>query len=111
MEIWLDAHISPALAKWIEAEFSTPCIHVRDLNLRESSDESIFHAARKKDDVIVMTKDEDFCRLLIRFKAPPKIIWLTCGNSSNREMQAILIQKLPIALKVLKENELVEIAR
>ena len=41
---------------------------------------------------------------------PPKIIWLTCGNTSNARMQEILATSLPGALAMLEAGEeLVEI--
>ena len=109
MEIWLDAHISPLLADWIGREFSIACYPLRDLQLRDAADEEIFHAAKDKGDVIILTKDNDFLDLLERLKSPPKIIWLRFGNCSNRQMKAFLKGELPIALVLLEENELVEI--
>jgi predicted nuclease of predicted toxin-antitoxin system len=43
--IWVDAHISPAVAKWITAEFGEPAQSVRDLGLRNAKDKDIFAAA------------------------------------------------------------------
>lgn len=36
MTIWLNVHLSPALAVWITATFGITAIAVRDLALRES---------------------------------------------------------------------------
>jgi len=55
MEIWLDAHISPLLATWITTEFSIGCHPLMDLHLRDSEDEEIFLAAKKKENVIILT--------------------------------------------------------
>ena len=110
MEIWLDAQLSPLLAKWIKQEFSIECFALRELSLRDAADALIFAEAKKKNEVIIMTKDEDFRELLIRFNAPPKIIWLTFGNCSNEVMKEILKRDLKKALSVLAENDLVEIS-
>ena len=110
MQIWLDAHISPLIAEWIAKEFSIECVAIRELKLRDAADVVIFNAAKKKSDVVIMTKDDDFRDLLNRLKAPPKIIWLTFGNCSNKDMQEILKRGLPVALSFLKENDLVEIS-
>ncbi len=56
--IWVNAQLSPALAKWITTEFGEPAQSVRDIGLREAKDKDIFAAAREAD-AIVMTKDED----------------------------------------------------
>jgi predicted nuclease of predicted toxin-antitoxin system len=35
-------------------------------------------------------KDRDFVELVKGRGAPPQIVWITCGNTSNREMMRIL---------------------
>ena len=80
--IWIDAHLSPAIATWITNTFGITAIALRDLGLRDAEDPEIFEAA-KAQNVIFMTKDSDFVDLVERLEAPPQIIWLTCGNTSN----------------------------
>jgi len=109
MEIWLDANISPAIASCIRAEFSIQCFHLRDLGLRDAGDPIIFKAAKVKGNVTLITKDDDFCKLLIQLNGPPKIIWLTFGNCSNQLMKEILKRDLQKALRLLEENDLIEI--
>lgn len=109
MMIWIDAQLSPAIASWISTNFAVRAVAVRDLNLRDAEDVEIFLAA-KKADAIVITKDRDFVDLLDRLGAPPKIIWLTCGNTSNARLKEILTANLADALDILVGGEnLVEI--
>ena len=97
MILWLDAHISPQLAPWIQDIFGIDVFHVRDLDLREA-------------DAIVITKDRDFVELLERLGSPPKIIWCTCGNTSNARLRTIFSKTLSDALNLLNQGErLVEI--
>ena len=63
--IWTDPHLSPALAKWITAEFGEAAQSVRDVGLREAKDNDIFAAARQAN-AIVMTKDADFVEMVDR---------------------------------------------
>lgn len=86
MIIWVDAHLSPAIATWITATFGIPALALHDLGLRDAEDPKIFEAA-KSQEVIFMTKDSDFVELVDRFGSPPQIIWLTCGNTSNARLQ------------------------
>jgi len=110
MVIWLDAQLSPQIAKWICDNFKLNCVHVRELGLRDSTDTQIFQKAREKGNVIIITKDADFLSLIIDKGAPPKIIWLTCGNTSNESLKKILSEKLTLTLKLLSEgNNIVEI--
>jgi predicted nuclease of predicted toxin-antitoxin system len=107
--IWVDAHLSPALARWISAEFNLPAQPLRDLGLRNAKDHVIFEAARQEN-VIILTKDADFAELLERLGPPPQIIWLTCGNTSNAALQGVLRKSLPKALAIIQSGEpLVEI--
>ncbi len=80
--IWIDAHLSPAIATWITNTFGMTALALRDLGLRDAEDTEIFEAA-KAQGVIFMTKDSDFVDLVDRLGEPPQIIWLTCGNTSK----------------------------
>ena len=88
MTIWIDAHPSPAIATWITKTFNIPAFALRDLNLRDAEDTEIFKAA-KAQEVIFITKDSDFVDLVNRLGSPPQILWLTCGNTSNAQLQKI----------------------
>lgn len=110
MTIWVDAHLPPAIATWITSTFGVEAIALRELGLRDAEDLEIFEAA-KAQEATVMTKDSDFVDLVARLGAPPKIIWLTCGNTSNVRLREILSKTLPRALELLATGEtLVEIS-
>ena len=110
MKLWIDAQLSPSLAKWISENFTTiEAVAIRDLGLRDAEDQIIFFSARETD-VTVMTKDSDFLELQRRLGAPPKIIWVTCGNTSNAKLREILAASLRQACELLESGEiLVEI--
>lgn len=101
--IWLDAQLSPALAPWIQSQFHEPCVAVRDIGLRDAEDTEIFNQA-KAADAIVMTKDRDFVELLHRNGPPPRVIWLTCGNTSNANLKSLLSTHLPSALSLISNS-------
>lgn len=110
MNLWLDAQLSPSLARWMSTELGVEATAVRDLGLRDASDPEIFMAARAAD-AVVITKDADFATLLERHGPPPRIVWLTCGNTSNARMREILEATWPAAHSLLEAGEkLVEIA-
>jgi predicted nuclease of predicted toxin-antitoxin system len=108
--IWVDAHLSPALAVWIAVEFKHPAQAVRDLGFRQAKDKQIFEAAREAG-AIILTKDSDFVDLIERFGPPPQVLWVTCGNTSNAALRDNLRQSFPSALALLAKGEpLVEIS-
>ncbi|WRH67897.1 MAG: DUF5615 family PIN-like protein [Planktothrix sp. GU0601_MAG3] len=85
MKIWVDAHLSPAIATWITNTFGVTVVALRDIGLRDAEDPEIFEAA-KAQGVVMMTKDSDFVDLVERLGSPPQIIWLTCGDISNARL-------------------------
>ena len=108
--IWLDAHLSPALAKWIADELGHPAQSVRDLGLRHAKDKDIFAAACQAK-VIVLTKDADFAEMVERLGPPPAVVWLTCGNTSNEALRELLKDALPRAIEMIGRGEsLVELS-
>lgn len=110
MTIWVDAHISPRIAQWITERFEVEAKALRDIGLRDARDEQIFREARKAA-AVVLTKDSDFVRLLEAWGSPPKLIWLTCGNTSEAALKEILLHRLPSALSLLRSGEeLVELS-
>jgi predicted nuclease of predicted toxin-antitoxin system len=102
--VWIDAQLSPALARWITETFGLQAYAVRDLGLRDAKDTEIFQAARQAG-AIVMSKDSDFAMLLERFGPPPQILWVTCGNTSNAHLTKILATSLSQALQLLDRGE------
>jgi len=112
MNFWIDAQISPAFAPWLSARFSVPAYPLRDLGLRDATDRKIFDAARSTGAVVVLvTKDYDFSELVIRHGAPPQVLWVTCGNTSNVRLRVIFKQLFSQALALLQNGDpIVEIA-
>jgi predicted nuclease of predicted toxin-antitoxin system len=105
MTLWLDAQLPPALARWIsEQPWGVNAVAVRDLGLRDASDQEIFRRARDAG-AVVMTKDRDFIRLLDEQGPPPQVIWLRLGNSSNAALQQVLSTTLLQALELLRNGE------
>jgi predicted nuclease of predicted toxin-antitoxin system len=107
--IWLDNHLSPALARWIGEEFGETCVQLRDLGLACAPDREIFSAAKLAARVFI-TKDHDFAELVARLGPPPGIVLLTCGNTATAHMRALLRDQLAVALRLVADGEpLVEI--
>ena len=106
-EIWIDAQLSPALAAWINQNYEDiEAKSVRAVGLRDADDQEIYQAAREAE-VVMMSKDSDFLNLLDRHGPPPRMIWVTCGNTSNRRMREILDQTLQSAIEILQGEETV----
>lgn len=90
MTLWIDAQLSPQLAPWLEECLGVAAVAVRDLGLRNAKDREIFLAAREAA-AIVMSKDSDFVTLAERHGPPPKLLRVTCGNTSNAYLKSLLL--------------------
>lgn len=109
MRLWLDNHLSPALAVWITAELGHDALVVREIGLAQAADIDIFRRAGAAQAVLV-TKDRDFAELVDRLGPPPAVVLLTCGNTSTAFLRTFLQQRLPAALSLIAQGEaLVEI--
>lgn len=104
MNFWIDAQLPPTLASWLQDTFEVDARALRDLELRDAQDIQIFEAARVANAVVV-TKDSDFVDLVCRLGTPPQILWLTCGNVTNRKLRQLLMVTLPDALERLRQGE------
>ena len=104
MKIWIDAQLPPTLATWLKNNFDLEAIALRDIELRDAQDIEIFEAAGTAN-AVIMTKDSDFIDLVCRLGTPPQILWLTCGNVTNRNLRRLLTATLPDALERLLQGE------
>jgi predicted nuclease of predicted toxin-antitoxin system len=102
--IWVDAQLPPALAGWLGTQFAVEAINLGSLGLRQVQDIDIFQSARRPGHVI-MTKDDDFVDIVTRLGPPPQILWVTCGNVTNRALQELLTQAFPAARSHLEAGE------
>ena len=111
MTIWIDAQLSPFIALWINSNFpELNAKSLRSLGLRDANDFIIFQEARKAN-VIIMSKDLDFAKLIDLHGTPPRLIWITCGNTSNANMCEILQSSLLQAVALLNNGDsIVEIS-
>jgi predicted nuclease of predicted toxin-antitoxin system len=64
-------------------------LHVRLLGLAEADDLTIWNHA-KDHDLVIVTQDSDYSDWNKLRGAPPKIVWLRCGNTSVDQMHSKL---------------------
>ena len=62
--------------------------------------------AARDAEAVVMIQDKDFVELLRRLGPPPKVLWLTCVNTSNARLREVPTNVLPAAMKLLDQGEI-----
>ena len=106
MIIWVDAQLPPSIATWLVETFGVTAISLKELGLRDAKDTEIFEVA-KQPNLVIMTKDSDFVDLVCRLGSPPQILWLTCGNVTNRNLRRLLNLTFLDAISQLQRGEIV----
>ena len=95
-QVWIDAQLPTALARWLRTEHGVDTVHVEELGLLRARDPVIFARARSADrSVVIVTKDDDFPKLLGQHGSPPQVVWLRCGNVTNQELRRIVQEAWP----------------
>jgi predicted nuclease of predicted toxin-antitoxin system len=91
MKLLLDANISWRLSAKLKFHFEN-CLHVDRIGLKiPPSDKKIWEYALSND-LVIVTNDEDFIKMLNLKGFPPKIILLKTGNQSNQYIEMLLIK-------------------
>jgi len=101
MRLLIDAQLPPGLCDWFQ-ERGLAAAHVRDVLGGQAPDRAI-HDHVERQALTLVTKDDDF---LLRY--PPvrsQLIWLRCGNITNRGLRLWLAPLWPTVEARLKEGE------
>ena len=91
---WLDAQLPPQLAIWLTEVFGVRAFSASFLGYRDATDEVIFQAAKLADAVIV-SKDSDFLDRVSRYGSPPRLLYVTSGNSTTRHLKEVFLRTFP----------------
>ena len=103
--LWLDTHISPAIAKWIADYTGFSVKSSYSLSLHYLSDLEIYARAREQGNIIIISKDTDFAELISRQGSPPKLINLKIGNCDNRTMWEFIKPHIVKAVDLLTSSD------
>lgn len=106
MRFLIDAQLPPALCGWF-AERGFDAEHVTQHLGGQTADAEIA-AYAAANTLVLITKDDDFA---LRF--PPEayqLVWLRCGNITNRALREWLIQRwMPLLANLQAGERMVEV--
>lgn len=91
MKLLLDQNLSFKLCAAL-ADLFPGSAHVRLLGMAEADDRTLWNHA-KVNGFTLVSQDSDFADLAVLYGAPPKVIWLRCGN-----------QPAPAVVKLLRDH-------
>lgn len=105
-EFWLDCHLSPVIAKWLNEKTGYVFKSAYILNLYGLTDLEIYELAKKTSNVILISKDSDISDLINKYGYPPKLINLKIGNTHSRILYEFLLDNLEAALIKLVDEDI-----
>lgn len=89
MKLLLDENLSFRMLAELEPIFPGSS-QVRLLNLETADDRTLWNYAREHG-FALLTQDADFQELATLYGAPPKVVWLTCGNRRRDFITRLLL--------------------
>ena len=101
MKLLLDENLSPRLVQRLASDFPGSD-HVDALGLHGKSDADVWAHARQHGFVIV-SKDDDFRQMSFLHGSPPKVVWLTVGNSGT-DVIGLLLRNNKARIAALVED-------
>jgi predicted nuclease of predicted toxin-antitoxin system len=79
--------------------------HVRAVALDQSPDDQIWEYA-KVNGLCIVTQDSHFAERSRLYGAPPKVVWLRCGNSTPQQVEAILRRNAVLITELIQNSAL-----
>lgn len=108
MKFLIDHQLPPALAEFLRG-LGHDSRHVRELGLKSDDDLAIWKFAAAND-LILISKDQDFFDLASRPNEGGKLIWVRLGNCRNQPLLQAFEKFLPQILQSLdQDSRIIEI--
>jgi predicted nuclease of predicted toxin-antitoxin system len=110
MRFLVDAQLPRRMAGWLN---SAACDAVYTLDLPErnrSTDEQIIELAVGEQRVVI-TKDADFVSSHLLSARPPKLLLVSTGNISNRELELLVVPLIPSLVAEFQTHAFLEMGQ
>ncbi len=108
MNFLVDAHLPRRMAGWLIAA-GHDAVHTLDLPAgNRTTDEQVIDAADREGRVVI-TKDADFVDSHILRGRPDKLLLISTGNISNRELETLIVPLLPVLAQAFADHSFLEL--
>lgn len=110
MKFVVDAQLPRNFAKWLIAA-GADALHTLELpDANRSTDRQIIHLADAESRVVV-SKDADFVDSHLVNGKPAKLLLVSTGNISNRELEALVVPLIPTMIREFQSSNFLELDR
>ena len=107
MKILLDAKLPRALKSQLEP-MGCDVLHTLDLPEGNRSSDRTISSIADHDGRVVFSKDADFIQSHLLRGSPARLLIVTTGNISNKDLSALLLGVLPELVKLFESHVLIE---
>jgi len=110
MNFLVDAQLPRRMTAWLTAA-GCDAVHTLDLpDGNRTADEQINDVADREKRVVV-TKDADFVDSHLLRARPAKLLLISTGNISNRELESLVVPLIPDLVRELGAHSFLELGR
>ncbi len=109
MRLLVDAQLPRRLAYWL-SERGHDVRHTLDLPAGNRTSDAEINEISVREQRIVVTKDADFVNSFVIHGEPYKLLLISTGNITNRELEAILLKNITLIVEAFAQHDFVELS-
>lgn len=110
MNFLVDAQLPRRVADWLAAA-GCDAIHTLDLpSGNRATDQQVIDVADREQRAVV-TKDADFVDSHVLHARPARLLLISTGNISNRELEALMVPLIPDIIREFQAHSFLELGR
>lgn len=91
MKLLLDENLSWRMIKKLTLHFSE-VVHASELKISQPADDISIWNYAKKNGFTIISKDDDFEKIVLLRKAPPKLIYLKTYNLNTKKLVSLILK-------------------
>jgi predicted nuclease of predicted toxin-antitoxin system len=110
MKFLIDAQLPMQIASLLE-NLGYDVIHTKNLPLQNATPDSEINKLSILEQRIVITKDKDFVDSFLIKQEPYKLLLITTGNISNKQIEQIFRQNIAEIVELFMNSDFLEMTR
>lgn len=110
MKFLVDAQLPRRATGWLTAA-GCDAVHTLDLPDANHTTDAQINDLAEQEQCVVVTKDADFVDSHLLRGRPSRLLLISTGNISNRELEALLVPLLPDIIREFQANSFLEVGR
>src|ERR1700684_346116 len=110
MKFFIDAQVPRRMVSWLNS-VGCDALHTLDMPDGNRTTDTQIIARADQEQRIVVTKDADFVNEHVLHGRPAKLLLVSTGNISNRELEALVVPMIPDIMREFQTNAFLELGR